>query len=172
MVNQNAQIYTIEGISASILMIMTAYLIISSSSVVTPQETHINDMQLEQVGHDALVVINTPREKGVQSILYECIKNDPVPHPGSNADFNNYFNQLLNSRTFSENDTLHFKIQLYYRDRISGEIQPPIDFTSDNTAYLRDDAVKVTQWVKMGNDAIDPDLRDKIILVEALIWRS
>lgn len=172
MVNESAQLYTIEGISAAILMLVTAYLVISSSTIITPQETHITDMQLEQLGHDALLVLNTPKEYGTPSILYQCIRDDPPSHPGFNAAFNANFTQLLNTRIFSGNDTLHFKVQLFHRDHSSGEIQPPIDFTSDGVGYFRENAVKVTQWVKMGSDADDPDLRDKIILVEALIWRS
>jgi hypothetical protein len=172
MVNENAQLYTIEGISASILMLVTTFLVISSSSIVTPQETHITDMQLEQLGHDALLVLNTPLENGTSSILYQCIRDDPPSHLGLNAAFNANFTQLLNTRIFSGNDTLHFKVQLYYRDQSSGEIKPPIDFTSDGVGYFRENAVKVTQWVKMGSDVSDSDLQDKIILVEALIWRS
>lgn len=172
MVNNNAQLYTIEGISAAILMVVTAYLVISTSSVFTPQETHITDMQLEQIGHDSLLVLNTPRENGIPSILYQSIRDDLNPNDGVNPDFNTPFSLLLNSRISGKNDTLHYKIQLYYRDQVSGEIQPPMDFTSDGTDYFRENAVKVTQWVRMGTEASNSSLKDKIILVEALIWRS
>ncbi len=172
MVSDNAQLYTIEGISAAILMVVTAYLVVSTSSVFTPQETHITDMQLEQIGHDALMVLNTPQENGMPSDLYQSIRDDPNPDDGVNPVFNTSFNQLLNTRISGGNDTLHFKVHLYYRDQVSGEIQPPMDFTSDGTDYFRENAVKITQWVRMGNEASNSSLKDKIILVEALIWRS
>ncbi len=46
MVNNSGQLFTIEGIAAGILMLTTAYLVLSTTSVYTPAETHISDMQL------------------------------------------------------------------------------------------------------------------------------
>ena len=60
MVDDRAQLYTIEGVAAAFLMIVTAYLVVSSTTVITPQDVHIIDMQLEQLGNDALVVMDTP----------------------------------------------------------------------------------------------------------------
>lgn len=45
-----AQLFTIEGVAAAILMVLTAYLIINSTYLLTPGDTHISDMQLEQTG--------------------------------------------------------------------------------------------------------------------------
>lgn len=167
MVKDDAQLYTIEGISAAILMVVTTYLVISTSSVFTPQETHITDMQLEQLGHDSLMILNTPRQTGDSSILYQSIRNNPPLIPPD--DFNTQFSQLLNSLVSGANDSLHYNVTLYYRNGDQIVSKP---FADDGTGYFRENAVKVTQWVKMGNDASDPVLRDKIILVEALIWRS
>ncbi len=163
MVNDLGQLYTIEGVAAGILMVVTAYLVISTSTVFTPQETHITDMQLEQLGHDALKLVNTPGEDGTLSILNQSIRNNPP------VDFKTPFSQLLNSRIHAGDDTLHYNVTLYYRD--GNEVKQK-QFADDGSGYYRENAVKVTQLVKIGNDASDPDLWDKIILVEALIWRS
>jgi hypothetical protein len=61
MVNEKAQLYTMEGIAAGLIMLLTAYLVLGSTSVYTPGDTHITDMQLEQVGSDILKVMDTPR---------------------------------------------------------------------------------------------------------------
>ena len=61
MVNNSARLYTIEGVAAAIIMVVTAYLVISTNTILTPQDTHIPDMQLEQLGHDALVIMDTPQ---------------------------------------------------------------------------------------------------------------
>ena len=50
MVNSDGQLYTIEGIAAGILMITTAYLILSTTSIFTVGDTHISDMQLSNSG--------------------------------------------------------------------------------------------------------------------------
>ena len=62
MVNEGAQLYTMEGIAAGLIMLLTTYLVLGSTSVYTPGDTHITDMQLEQVGSDILRVMDTPRE--------------------------------------------------------------------------------------------------------------
>ena len=61
MVTEGAQLYTMEGIAAGLIMLLTAYLVLGSTSVYTPGDTHITDMQLEQVGSDILRVMDTPR---------------------------------------------------------------------------------------------------------------
>ena len=75
MVNSEGQLFTIEGIAASLIMLMTAYLVLNATSVYTPGDTHINDMQLEVIGNDALKMLNTP-ENGVvgKSPLAELLK--------------------------------------------------------------------------------------------------
>jgi len=60
MVNTQAQLYTMEGIAAGVVMILTAYLVLGSTSVYTPGDTHITDMQLEQVGADILKIMDAP----------------------------------------------------------------------------------------------------------------
>jgi hypothetical protein len=61
MVKEEAQLYTMEGIAAGLIMLLTTYLVLGSTSVYTPGDTHITDMQLEQVGSDILRVMDTPR---------------------------------------------------------------------------------------------------------------
>ena len=45
MVNADGQLYTIEGIAAGLMLLMTAYIVVNSTSVYTPGDTHISDMQ-------------------------------------------------------------------------------------------------------------------------------
>ena len=60
MVRGEAQLYTMEGIAAGLIMLLTTYLVLGSTVVYTPGDTHITDMQLEQVGSDILRVMDTP----------------------------------------------------------------------------------------------------------------
>ncbi len=50
MMNDDGQLYTIEGFAAALIMIMTAYLVINATSVYTAGDTHINDMQSGIIG--------------------------------------------------------------------------------------------------------------------------
>ena len=52
MVREDGQLYTMEGIAAGLIMLLTTYLVLGSTSVYTPGDNHITDMKLEQVGSD------------------------------------------------------------------------------------------------------------------------
>ena len=77
MVNDGAQLYTIEGVSAALIMLLTAYIVVGATSVYTPGDAHISDMQLEVLGTDALVMMDTPPNSTVtESPLRQIIKDD------------------------------------------------------------------------------------------------
>jgi hypothetical protein len=158
MVNEQAQLYTIEGVAAAILMVITAYLVISSSTIFTPQDTHINDMQLEQIGHDALVIMNTPAVNGTPSILSLCIGYYP-------AGFSENFTRLINAKVYPGTDALRYNVTVFYRDSTTVK---NISYGGDQ--YYRENAVKVTQWVNVDSSATQ--LSDKVVLVEVLLWRG
>jgi hypothetical protein len=56
--NDRGQLYTIEGFAAGLIMVVTAYLVVNATSVYTAGDTHINDMQLEALGSDALKMMD------------------------------------------------------------------------------------------------------------------
>jgi hypothetical protein len=59
MMNSDGQLYTIEGFAAALIMILTAYMVVNATSVYTAGDTHISDMQLEALGTDALIAMDT-----------------------------------------------------------------------------------------------------------------
>ena len=67
MVNDSGQLYTMEGVAAGIIMLLTVYIVISTTSIYTPGDTHIPDMQLEQLGSDVLAMMDTPDTNGTKS---------------------------------------------------------------------------------------------------------
>jgi hypothetical protein len=59
MVGEGAQLYTIEGVAAAMIMLLTAYFVVNATAVYTGGDTHINDMQLEILGKDVLDMMDT-----------------------------------------------------------------------------------------------------------------
>ena len=163
--NDSGQLYTIEGVAAAIMMVITAYLVISSASIFTPQEKHVAQMQLEQLGHDALVVMDTPRENGMQSYLAEAIAHNRSDW------FENNYTALIQSRAEGPNDTaIKYNVSIYYWN--SGTIEM-IPFVKED--YHRENAAKVTQWAYITDTQVGEStavLDDKVVLVEVLLWRD
>jgi|GEM_PF-4394017 len=58
MKNESAQMNTIEGVSAAVLMMITLFFV-TQSSIITPQTEMVLDTQLKQLGNDALRVLDS-----------------------------------------------------------------------------------------------------------------
>lgn len=176
MVTDEAQLYTIEGISAALLMVITAYLILSSTSILTPGDTHISDMQLEQLGNDVLKMMDTAEEfdeTGVtiyekkQSYLEEELSKDLSDPEDFTTDFIDKF------REYAGDDDKKVKVFLVTSYWDGSEIKtvgcwdasvaPP--FTG------RDHYVTVTRWVHLNDPAWDPG-NAKTVLLEVYLWRD
>ncbi|MDD1667770.1 MAG: hypothetical protein LUO96_04810, partial [Methanomicrobiales archaeon] len=98
MVRDGAQLYTMEGIAAGLIMLVTAYLVLGATSVYTPGDTHITDMQLEQVGSDILRVMDTPLAMNNSLVDYQSnltqlqiFVNTSDQDPDLNQRFTNTF---------------------------------------------------------------------------------
>jgi len=173
MVGDRGILYTIEGIAAGILMITTAYLIISTTSIITPGDTHITDMQMEQLGNDILAVMDIPRSAGTLSPLEEYIQD----HNGT--AFRNEFNNLSRANSENWNEDIKFNATVYYRNDIDGKIYH-YNFSDSDSYYGRERMVAVTRRV-MVTDATTisnlplpnpPDDRPQSVLLEVLLWRD
>jgi len=167
MVNDSGQLYTMEGIAAGLVMLLTAYLILSTTSIYTQGDTHIPDMQLEQLGSDVLAMMDTPDREGGENQLVKFIN-------GSDGDgFKDKFLGYCNATTSGDLDTLHMSANVTYRngDRIEEHqlVRP------DETWTGRESAVRVTRWVQL-DQSLQPrppyGSRAQAVLVEVLLWRA
>jgi len=170
-VNCDGQLYTIEGIAAALLMIMTAYLVVNATSVYTAGDTHISDMQLEQMGSDALKIMDTPLVENEKSPLQEIVEN-----PGSvnNATFGSMFLDLTNLKTNSGSDHIQYTANYTCRIHPGTEIASyPLSYSRNLT--LGEHAVRVTKWVTVNKGAAafcGTTNTERAVLVEVLMWRD
>ena len=169
--NCDGQLYTIEGIAAALLMIMTAYLVVNAASVYTAGDTHISDMQLEQMGSDALKIMDTPLVENEKSPLQEIIEN-----PGSinNATFGSMFLDLTNLKAGSGSDHIQYTANYTCRINPGTEIASyPLSYSRNLT--LGEHAVRVTKWVTVNKGAAafcGTTNTERAVLVEVLMWRD
>ena len=172
MVNDSGQLYTIEGVAAGVLMIVTAYLVVSTTTILTPQDVHIIDMQLQQLGNDALAMMDMPDQYADRSDLSLMIEDF------NTTWFQSEFFQYLNATTGSGSSagSYEFNATVYYRTT-TGVHQALFNETHP---YYRENAVKVSRWVFLPdgirNDASPIDeLEDgnpHSVLLEVLLWRA
>jgi hypothetical protein len=180
-VNDRGQLYTIEGVAAAILMLLTAYLTLSTTTIYTPADTHVIDMQLEQLGNDALAMMDTADTADwgagdgdpFESYLERLIMDYNIP------DFENTLNKYLNTQYngLDVDRPIHFTSMIYYRDS-SDQLQR-LDFSPASTLPVGFRPVTVTRFIFIKYtdppsgifDFIDR-YNDQVVLLEVTLWRD
>jgi hypothetical protein len=191
MVNDHGQLYTIEGIAAGMIMLFTAYLVIGATSVYTPGDSHISDMQLEQTGTDALQMMNTPVNgttvngltvSPLQDIVDGLSPNSITPISAApdpydpTSSFNAMFPFYLNNETGvtgSDMDNLHYTAYVTYYN-ITGTTTGSLLLASNRNLTGVEHPVRVTQWV-ITDRPVPGDITltsPRAVLVEVLLWRD
>ncbi|MCM2464986.1 DUF7288 family protein [Methanoculleus oceani] len=172
MVNDGGQLYTMEGVAAGIIMLLTAYIVISTTSIYTAGDTHIPDMQLEQLGSDVLAMMDTPDTNGSDSRLVVLVKGG-VP---SGNTLRTEFLDNCKMRAGDDDDDLRAQVYLTHRT-FSGDVNTIQLSPSDPGFTGRENAVRVTRWVHLPEGGylsafgIDTS-RPHAALVEVLLWRA
>ena len=170
MVNSDGQLFTIEGIAASLIMLMTVYIVVNTTSVYTAGDTHINDMQLEVIGTDALKMMNTPETGTIgKSPLEIIVQNNDGPA------FYTQFNNTLNNRTVTHGDNIQFMANISYVRNDNTINSTPLNMS--RSLHGGEHAVHISQWITVYKPPGSTILPDTIrgnhsALVEVLIWRD
>jgi hypothetical protein len=185
MITTDGQLYTIEGVAAGLIMLMTAYLVVNATSVYTAGDTHISDMQLEALGSDALTMMGSPTDTSMYSSgtspLRMIIEN-PVSVP--NETFRAMFLDLTNgdetglpidyNTANSTMDYIQFNASYTCRNTGTAAIESyPISNSRNLTGG--EHTVRATKWVIANKKSVDlcgTTNTDRAVLVEVLLWRD
>ncbi len=168
MVNERAQLYTIEGVAAALIMVLTAYIVVGATSVYTPGDAHISDMQLEVLGTDALAMMDTPPNSSVsESPLRQMIANDSYGGGKFKAMFMNY----TNASGFGPRHNIQFSANYTYEADDATITSVPINASRELSGD--EHAVRVSKWVML-NKKLPPTsaLKYRAVLVEVFLWRD
>lgn len=182
MVNESGQLYTIEGFAAALLLVFTIYLILGGTNILTPGDTHINDMQIEQLGNDVLAVMDINETYGTGD-AYEAKKSPLESYVMTNSSgpgyFRNKFNKTVNEQ-YDGSDTrpLSFSADVWYRS-VTNTIAY-YHFADSRKVTGTENAVKVSRWVHLSGKPTglgSPEnlaMRDapQSVLFEVTLWRD
>jgi hypothetical protein len=183
MVKDGAQLYTMEGIAAGLIMLLTTYLVLGSTSVYTPGDTHLTDMQLEQVGSDILKTMDTPTSHASKSSIRTFVEN--TNGPGFNDTFIGiYLNNpnIMAASTAFGSSRIRIKTTVWFRNQSSNGVESYNLFTSpDDIANTSAETpgVRVSRLVHLDarpagvDTATENAMRagPQEVLVEVLMWQ-
>ena len=166
--NDNGQLYTIEGFAAGLIMVITAYLVVNATSVYTAGDTHINDMQLEALGNDALrmmdVPINATESDNRHSDLRTIIENSEYDI------FKTKFLDYTNESGSGPGHDIQFNASYACRD--SNDNVQSVQMVSSRQLTGGEHTVRSTKWVTVYKVCPGDVARDRAVLVEVLLWRD
>jgi len=165
MVNDAGQLYTIEGIAAGLIMLLTAFIVVNSTSVYTPGDTHLSDMQLEVIGSDALVMMDTPINSTVKSDLETVIETDDA------KTFTTRYGNLINNRTGEKPDAIQFLANVTYDNPDTPEQYSSIPLAGTRPLFGGEHAVHVSRWVIV-DKTLNGHAGKHAVLVEVYLWRD
>lgn len=169
--NAEGQLYTIEGVAASVLILTTVYLVLNTTTILTPGETHIYDMQLEQLGNDVLGVMDLNQTWGTGSHKYPKSPLEKYIENDDGVSFSAHFLSLANPAIGGQADDIKFTANITYHTASGVETQ----YFYKTHDYNRERAVMVTRWVNIDNSGgtiSGPDTREQTVLLEVLLWRG
>lgn len=169
MVKESGQLYTIEGVAAALILLMTAYFVFNTTSVYTSGDTHISDMQMEVLGSDALKMMNTAANStDMKSPLQYIVERE------DGETFRNLFLNYTNNRTDSRSDPIHFTANYTYRMELAGKenqtVMRPLSYSRNLS--VGEHPVRVTQWVVIEKQIGSNAVHNRAVLVEVLMWRD
>jgi hypothetical protein len=149
-VDSDAQLFTIEGIAAALIMLATVFIVVNTTSVYSPGDTHINDMQLEVIGADALKTMNIADSSSAgKSPLVDIVEKRDA------SAFNDSFYNILNNRTDGKQDDIQFTANITYVANwgaIKGQVNSThFSNSSRGILYGGEHAVHVSQWIIVDN---------------------
>lgn len=187
MVNEQAQLYTMEGIAAGLIMLLTAYLVLGSTLVYTPGDTHITDMQLEQVGSDILRVMDTPRN--LTGSLQPSRSDLELIVNTTNTEFYQKFmtDYLCNDKAVARETAvgcsgIQINAFIWYRGNSLGSYNLLAKTQNPNILNLSrsEPGVRVTHWIHTNGPPVNtPDAVNKSmspepqeLLLEVVMWKA
>jgi hypothetical protein len=183
MVKEQAQLYTMEGIAAGLIMLLTAYLVLGSTSVYTPGDTHITDMQLEQVGSDILRVMDTPLNL-TGSLAPARTDLELMVNRTDNASFYRNFTTtyLCNPKSVAKEvsvgcSDLQINASIWYVSNSNALGTYLLPNPSAGPFMASGPGVRVTHWIQTnwrpGNTGTS-DMRAEAqdVLVEVVMWKA
>lgn len=167
--DDSAQLFTIEGIIAGLIMLSTAFIVIGSVNIYTPGDAHISDMQLKQLGSDALLMMDTPDNYGEKSklrIIVENVSAGGAKAEWAKSEFHTVFGDALKTGTGTTDiiDSIRYNTTVYFRDGNKIDNYPLGETGSE---IARQPSVSTGRLV-----LVDDSGTNKIFRVEVRLWRE
>lgn len=161
------QTFTLEGVAASLLLLIATYTIFQSTVVISPAWSEFENVQLKQLGYDILRVLDIPNGgnaslKGMVEGLISCDSEKKCPPP----EFSDNLSAILS------NITANGRVEVICANTSSGEVETFVLKDFDKTPTPN--AVRVSRFVVFDPNPVNSEhlCKDaKVVEVRLTLWR-
>lgn len=143
--DDKAQLQTLEGLGAALLITMTVVIITQSATVITPQHEMMLDVQLEQMSYDVLTLLDVAPSYVMGANLTECVAEWNM----KDATVSNSTSPLLNSELSLLLPGLLYNVDMSYVD--NGNL---VKKDTILNGYPTEDAVVARRTVMLTNSTV------------------
>ncbi|MFN3383418.1 MAG: hypothetical protein ACK401_00805 [Archaeoglobaceae archaeon] len=160
------QTFTLEGVAASLLLLIATYTIFQSTVVMSPAWSEFENVQLKQLGYDILRVLDAPGEgnETLRGMVKNSNCNSDERRCTPPSEFSNTLNAILS------NISANARIEILCVDGNSNEIRVFVlnDFNKTPTP----NAVRVSRFV-VDTSGFNNNLCSNAAVVEVrlTLWR-
>ena len=168
MVDDNGQLYTIEGIFAAILVLISVYVVLETGmapSYLFPSPSGGEEVRLQQIADDALLILDTPERPGQESPLATLVREK------NGTGFVSDYRELLEEKTgvSPTGSPVQFAAEVWYRDSDECLVLP---FGNSGDVYSGGPATRVSRFIALPEDAFLWGGHCQAVLLEVLVWRG
>lgn len=168
--DDSGQLFTIEGLVAGLIMLSAAFIVAGSITTYTPGDAHIPDMQLKQLGSDALLMLDTPDRSGEKSTLRTVAEmvDDLGTADEARTKFKTAFEEELNKVTGTSDfvDSIRYNATVYYRVEDSNDVMS-YSLGESESEVSRQPEISTGRLV-----LVDAGGQNRIYRVEVRLWRE
>ncbi len=162
----SGQTFTLEGVAASLLLLLAVYTIFQSTVVVAPMWSEYTNVQLRQLAYDILRVLDTAGGNASLRGLIEngtCSATGFSPPPEFAANFSFILDKI----------SANARLELVYVNETTKEIQTRVVDGFNKTPTPN--AVRATRFVvvpDLENTCFVPAKQPKVVEVRLTLWRT
>lgn len=164
--DMKAQTFTLEGVAASLLLLIAVYTMFQSTVVIAPSWSDYANIQLKQLGYDILRVLDNPR--GGNTSLIGMVRNITCSDGYLHAppEFNSNLSRIL------EDIKAFGRLEILWVNGSNIERAVLSDFNKTPTP----DAVRVSRFIvlpQLNNTCLGINTTDpKALEVRLTLWRT
>ena len=167
MVDNRGQLYTIEGICAAIIVLISVYIVLEVGMVPPyPFPPGGEEARLQQIADDALIILDTPERSGQESPLFALVREK------NGTGFVSDYRELLGEKTgvSRAGSPVQFAAEIWYRNADECLFLP---FGTSDDVYSGGPAIRVSRFIALPeNAALLWGGHSQAVLLEVLVWRG